>query len=119
MSAFSMGRDINGYNSFSLSPAPLIQSVIFDANTAASFTVPESASSWTVVFSIAPGESVWVDYTTTAAIPSSNAFDEGTSELNPASRSLQGGTVVSAICDSPNVTMSVLLYPNTNSLGGF
>lgn len=117
MSAFSMGRDINGYNSFALSPAPITEGILFAANTAASFTVPSSYQNWMAVFSVSAGDNFWVAYNATAVIPSSTSFVSAVSEQNPTARYLKAADVVSCICDTAGATLSVTLYPMTNTLG--
>lgn len=106
----NFGRDIQGMNAYAPRPATNAFSVTLAINTAATFTVPSNYQNWVVVFSIAPGVSVYVDFTgATAAVPAGSTFAATTSERNPGARTLIAGTTVSVISASAT-DVGVTLY---------
>lgn len=107
---FNLVRDINGINTFGLEFSDLNYSMILTASTAQSVTVPSDYENWVAVFSYTPGSTVWVDDTTTAAIPS-GAASFTTSQLNPAVRQVKAGDVISLITpDATNDQVGVSFY---------
>jgi hypothetical protein len=106
---FALTRDINGYNGFGLPFSKNNFKVILQANAAQSFTVPSNAQNWIVIFSIEAGSKVWVDPTTTAAIPTST-IGASTSVLNPTGRQVSAGTVISMITGDTTAQVCVSLY---------
>jgi|SRR5688572_10159980 len=107
------GRDDQGYNAFAPPPSNLKYSSTLTVGIDTSITVPSSAKTWTVVFSLEGGSSIWVDFSgATAAVPAGNTLQATTSELNPASRTVNAGTVVSMITGDATANVSVMLYAN-------
>jgi hypothetical protein len=104
---FQMTRDINGFNGFGIMPTYDVQSGVLAATVAQSVTVPNNFENWIAIFSYTPGTSVWVSFTTTAAVPV-GAFSASSSVQNPAARQVKGGSTISLITsDSTNPTVSI------------
>lgn len=111
MTKLSFARDVQGQNAY----APVTSSNKYSANLvnggASSITVPSSSQNWIVVFSYQPGVDVWVDFSgATAAIPAAATFAASTSELNPAARSVQAGSIISAITINATADVGVMFY---------
>ncbi len=98
---FNMIRDISGYNGFGIIPTYDIQGCSLTANAAQTFTVPSNYSNWIAIFSYTPGAQVFVNFTTTATVPS-GTVGAITSVLNPSARAVAGGSTFSVI--SPDAT---------------
>lgn len=104
---FNMIRDISGYNGFGIIPTYDIQGCSLTANAAQTFTVPTNYSNWIAIFSYTPGANIFVNFTTTAAVPSGTVATL-TSVLNPSARAVKGGSTFSVITpdiDSPYITV--------------
>jgi len=107
----NFGRDVQGYNAY----APSRSKDIWKANLASGaeshFTVPSNHEVWIAVFSIQPGTDVWVDLSgATAAAPATGTLTSTTAELNPGSRTVYAGDLVSMITDNTSAEVSVALY---------
>lgn len=98
---FNMTRDVNGYNGFGIQPTYDIQGCSLTANAAQTFTVPSTYPNWIAIFSYTPGAEVFVNFTTTATVPS-GTVGAITNVLNPAGRAVAGGSTFSVI--SPDAT---------------
>ena len=98
---FNMIRDVSGYNGFGVIPTYDIQGCSLVANAAQTFTVPSNYPHWIAIFSYTPGAEVFVNFTTTAAVPSATV-GAITNVLNPSARALAGGATFSVI--SPSAT---------------
>lgn len=114
---FNMGRDINGYNAF----APLFSvngaQTNLSQGVAQSTTVPSNVPQYIAVFSFEPGTSVWVANGSTATTPG-GSFTTVISELNPASRTVKAGDVLSFISLDATAQVSVVYYSlPTNTVG--
>lgn len=117
---FSMTRDINGYNGFGLKPSDTNISATLTASTDTTFTVPGSAAigstnyqtkaSWLAIFSIDPGDSIWVSINAAASAPAGSTFAATTSFLNPAGVELQQGDVIHCFTTETGVNVSVRFY---------
>jgi hypothetical protein len=84
-------------NAYAPAPSNVKYKATLTNGNAATCTVPSNHQSWVVSFRYYPND-VWVDVSgATAAIPVSNALVATTAELNPASLTLQAGTVISMI----------------------
>ena len=107
----SFGRDAQGYNTYAPSPASVKYSATLAATTATSITIPSSYQTWIVSFRYYPND-VWIDVTgATAAVPVGATLTSTTSELNPASLTLEAGTVISAITAQTNADISIVMWP--------
>jgi len=105
----NFGRDVQGYNAYAPKPSTDKYSTTLAASTAATVTVPSNFENWIVVFSYSPSSSVWVSFTTTAAVPAGATLASSGSELNPAARSVTAGTVISVI-SSAIASVGVTFY---------
>lgn len=77
------------------------------ANTAQTFTVPSNYKNWIAIFSYTPGAEFFVNFTTTATVPT-GTVGSITNALNPAARAVVGGTTFSVItpsATSPYITV--------------
>ena len=73
--------------------------------------MPSTYASWVVSFRYYPND-VWVDVSgATAAIPAAATFGVTTSELNPASLTLNAGTTISVITGQTTADVSVVMWP--------
>ncbi len=103
-----MTRDINGYNGFGIIPTYDIQGCSLAANTAQTFTVPDNYTNWMAIFSYTPGANVFVRFDGgTATVPTGTVSTIFVS-LNPAGRTLKGGSTFSVITPdgtSPYITV--------------
>lgn len=106
---FSMGRDINGYNSFSLAFSDTNYNMVLAAGVAQSVTIPSDEDHYRVIFSFTPGASVWVANNSTAAAPS-GASALSASQLNPVARDVKKGDVLSLITTDTSAAVGVQIY---------
>ena len=105
------GRDNQGYNAYAPAPSTVKWSATLTDGNATSITVPSSHQTWVVSFRYFPND-VWVDVSgATAAIPVGNTLAATTSELNPASITLQAGTNISMITAQTAADVSVVMWP--------
>jgi hypothetical protein len=117
---FSMTRDINGYNGFGLKPSDTNISATLTVSTDTTFTVPgntqiggvnyQTKASWLAIFSIDPGDSVWVSINAVASAPAGSTFASTTSFLNPAAIEVQQGDVIHCFTTQTGVDVSVRFY---------
>ena len=91
-----MTRDINGYNAFGLIPTYDVWAGALAADTEQHFVVPSNEEYWLAVFTFAPGANIWVDFITTATVPSTTIGKVST-VLNPAGRQVKAGSTISLI----------------------
>lgn len=98
----SMTRDINGYNAFGIMPTYDIIAGGLAVSTEQHVTVPNNNEYWLAVFTYSPGANVWVDFTTTATVPSTTAGSVST-VLNPSGRQVKGGSTISLITGDSTV----------------
>ena len=111
MSTFiSFGRDVQGYNAYAPAFCLDAYSATLAAGTAASITVPSNHANWIAVFCLQPGTDVWVADNALAAVPAGGTFAPTTSELNPATRVVKAGDVLSFITANTTADVGVLLY---------
>ena len=105
------GRDVAGYNAFAPQPSTVKWSATLTNGTATSITVPTTYQTWVVSFRYYPND-VWVDVSGAAAIvPVGATLASTTSELNPASLTLQAGTNISAITAQTSADLSIVMWP--------
>lgn len=109
--SLNFGRDVQGMNAYAPAPSNVKFKATLTNGNAASCTVPSSHQVWIVSFRYYPND-VWVDVSgATATIPGSNALVASTAELNPASFTLQAGTVVSMVTAQTTADVSVVMWP--------
>lgn len=107
----NFGRDSQGYNAYAPAPSNNKWSAAITDGSATSFNVPSTHQTWVVSFRYYPND-VWVDVSgATAAIPAGATFATTTSELNPASLTLQAGTKISVITAQTTADISVVMWP--------
>jgi hypothetical protein len=105
------GRDAQGFNAFA--PAPSIDkwSATITDGSATSITVPSNWGVWIVSFRYYPND-VWVDVSgADAIIPVGATLAATTSELNPASLTLNAGTKISMITGLTSADVSIVMWP--------
>jgi hypothetical protein len=107
----NFGRDVQGFNAYAPAPSTNKWSVTLVNGDATSITVPSNYQTWIVSFRYYPNN-VWIDVSgNTAAIPAGNTLASTTSEMNPATLTLQKGTVISMITDLTTADVSVVMWP--------
>jgi len=107
----NFGRDVQGFNAYAPSPSTNKYGASLASNVASSITVPSNFQTWIAVFSYEPGSNIWVDFTgATAAGPVGTTFASQTSELNPASRTVQAGSTISCISTNATADVSIQLF---------
>ena len=109
-----MTRDINGYNAFGLIPTYDIWAGSLAASSEQHFVVPSNNEYWLAVFTYTPGSNIWVDFTTTATVPSSTVGPVSV-VLNPAGRQVKAGSTISFItADTTNPFICIELQVLNN-----
>jgi hypothetical protein len=107
------GRDDQGMNAYAPMPSTLKYSANLTNGNETSITVPTTHQVWIASFRYYPNN-VWVDVSgATAAIPAGNTLASTTSEMNPASLTLQGGQKISVITDLTSADVSIVLWPKS------
>ena len=117
---YNISSTINGVNGFGSPFSDTIYTATLAAATATALTVPSKAAigmgsatsvknTYLAVFSYAPAAKVWVANNGTAAVPGGAAFAASTSELNPPSKKVKAGDVLSFICTA-GADVSVAFY---------
>jgi hypothetical protein len=105
------GRDSQGMNAYAPDPSTVKYSATLLNGGATSVTVPSTYAVWIVSFRYYPND-VWVDVSgATAAVPVGATLAATTSELNPASLTLNAGTVISMITGLTSADVSVVMWP--------
>lgn len=109
---FSLLRDIGGSNSFVISPSDEIYSIVLtNIGGAKSFTLPESAPRWVILFSIESGGQIYVSYDgQDATPPTETGFIKTNSEGNPTARVLLAGKTISCITTDETCKLTLTLY---------
>lgn len=116
VAALKFAKDAQGFNSYGPKPADLKWSVDLDNGTEATVTLPSDADFYTVSFRYQAGTSVWVDVTGAAAVaPILNTIGVTTSELNPATLLLAGGTEISIITANDTAEVGICAWQGGNT----
>ena len=105
------GRDTQGMNAYAPDPSTIKYSATITNGNATSITVPSTYKVWVVSFRYYPND-VWVDVSgATAAVPVGATLAATTSELNPASLTLNSGTTISIITAQTSADVSIVMWP--------
>ncbi len=111
MPQLAFGRDVQGYNAYAPMPSTNKWSVTMTSGNATSILVPSTYQTWIVSFRYYPND-VWIDTTgATAIIPVGATLSSTTSELNPASLTLQAGTKISMITGLTSADACIVMWP--------
>jgi len=107
----AFGRDQQGYNAYAPQPSTVKWSATLTTGSTTSITVPSTYQTWVVSFRYFPND-VWVDVSgATAIIPVGATLASTTSELNPASLTLNAGTNISIITGQTTADVSIVMWP--------
>jgi hypothetical protein len=104
-----MTIDVNGNNTFGLGFAEDSYDTELTTGVAQSVTVPDNFKIWEAVFAFENGANVWVANNETATIPG-GAFALTPSQLNPTSRRVKAGDVLSFITSDTSAQVNVSFY---------
>lgn len=106
------GRDVQGMNAYAPQPGTVkYAATLTSGGGATSITVPLTHQTWIVSFRYYPND-VWVDVSgATAIVPVGATLVATTSELNPASLTLQKGTKISMVTALTAADVSVVMWP--------
>jgi len=102
---FKMTRDQGGYNGFGLPFTSDSWSVILNANTDTTLTMPVNYPFWFLIIRPEPGALIFVNKNATAVMPSTSSFVNNQSPMNPGPMFVAGGDVIHVI--SPNASTYV------------
>jgi hypothetical protein len=103
-------RDSAGSVTYSIAPPAIIRDTTLSADVAQNFTVPSDFPYYQVNFSFDPGLRVFVSYDGSAANIPGASFASTNSELLPASRTVEGGTIISFITPDTEAYVQASLY---------
>lgn len=110
---FDMGRDINGFNAFAPIYSDTVYQTTLSANIEQHFTVPGSKigqfQNYIAVFSFDPGLRIFFANNVMAVIPGI-LFAAGPGELNPTTRYVKAGDILSFITPDTTAYVTVALY---------
>jgi hypothetical protein len=106
---FIMGKDLNGMNSFTLPFSNTNLNTTLSSGVAQTCTAPTDAEQYYAVFGIDPGTKVWVAEGVTATVPG-GSFAASVSQLNPTSRIVNSGVVLSFITPDTTAELNVSFY---------
>lgn len=106
---FNLNRDLTGAPAYSPPFAEDNKQVTLSAGAAQTMTVPSNYSVWEVMFSFGPGKEVWVANNHTATLPSGSVAATF-SQLNPSSRFVNKGDVLSFITNDTTATVGASFY---------
>ena len=113
-SKIALGKDTNSNVTYELPVSDTKYRVALAANTAATITIPQVATR--AFFSFSSGTDVWVNYSTTATLPT-GTFTLNDSELNPNARyGLIPGNMLSFISPT-NAYVQISFF--TDNINGY
>jgi hypothetical protein len=94
-----MVKDVSGLNTFALNfpVTGMLYSCTLPASSAVTLTVPQfdNFTRYVMIISYEPGSTVWVSCNGTATGPAGTTFAVCASELNPGSREVRTGDIIS------------------------
>ena len=109
--ALTFARDSTQQNSFVPSISNTMVSAAMTNGVPGTTTVPITSDKWIVSFRYTPGSEFWVNVSGVAAvIPTSSTASSTTSEMNPASLVLIGGTVINWISPNAISNISIVMW---------
>ena len=111
---FVLVKDINSNVTYGVPTSNTIYAAALTANTPQSLTVPANAQ--LALYSWTPGVDLFVNPTTTAAVPGAS-FAAATTEQNPTIRPVIGGSTLSFVSPS-NCNVTVSFYEVKNKSTG-
>lgn len=114
----SLTKDINGYNAFGVIPTYDVWAGSLAVSTEQHIVVPSNFEYWLAIFTYSPGANVWVDFSTTATVPTTTISLVST-VLNPSGRQVKAGQTISFItadATSPFVCIELQVINNYASL---
>jgi hypothetical protein len=109
MANFNLSKDETGAVAYA-PPFPIIgTSSILPTNVAEPYTIPSIFNEYIAVFSIDPGTRIWIANNAEATTPGSS-FSNTVSTLNPVSRYVKAGDILSFKTTDSNAMVGVTLY---------
>lgn len=115
--ALEFGRDVNQLNAYAPYPSDLKVFAAMTDGVNGSTVLPTTDIFYIVSFRYTPGAEFWVDVTGAAAvIPDSSTSASTTSEMNPASLKLAGGTNISWITPNTAANISLVIWQTTGPI---
>jgi len=108
--ALKFGKDANSFNTYAPRPSDIKYNAFLEVGVGTSITLPGTDEIYCVSFRYQPGSSVYVDVTGTNAVSPTGGLASSTSELNPASLTLEAGTLISMITDYDTAYVSLVVW---------
>lgn len=106
---FSLGRDINGNNAYSIVFSDTNYNMVLLQGVAQTVTIPDDYPTYRIVFTMEPGSTVWVASGTTAEAPT-GAAALSLSQMNPAVRDVVAGSTLSLVTANDSAQVGVQIY---------
>lgn len=111
-SIMNLTRDVAGNNTFGLPFSKFKwDNTLTVGGGAKALTIPAKSAKWSAIFAIEPGAEVWVANNETATLPAIGEFVTTDSEMNPVSREVKAGDVLSLITGNADAKVGIVLYP--------
>jgi hypothetical protein len=99
-------EDLPGKQMIGLNMPEYVDAIVLVANTAQNYTIPSGAKY--LMFSA--NDDFYVNWGTTAAVPSASTATGAAAELNPGLRSVKSGTATISLIGPRACTVTVLVY---------
>jgi hypothetical protein len=104
-------RDINGYNTFLLSPSTnVFNATLTSGGGETTCSIPAGFNTWAVLFSYEDSVRVWVAINATASAPAGATLAAANSVLRPVGYALSAGDVIHMITPDSSAGVSVVMY---------
>ena len=107
---FNLERDITGAIAYAPMPPTDFRNGTISTGVPQTFTVPEVFDKYVVIFSFEPGTSVWVSYNGVAPTLPLAGIATVNCELNPASRTVNAGTVIKMDTTDATADFGIIFY---------